>query len=83
MKSGQQPRRRRGLIVVFCVFVALSIADWLIFESSPKPCNVDDFTGCSALGEAAVFGFLFLIPITIGLALILVLVYVGDLLRRR
>jgi hypothetical protein len=83
MKTDQQPRGRRGLIVVFCVSLGLSIADWLILESSQKPCNPNDFTGCSPLGEAAVFGFLFLIPITIGLALILALTYARDLLRRR
>lgn len=82
METDRQPRGRRVLVVLFCVFVAPSIADWLILERSPKPCNVDDFTACSSLGEAAVFGFLFVIPITLALALILLLLWVGDLLRR-
>ena len=82
MNDDRQPRKRRGLIVVFCVSLALSIADWLVLEGSRKPCNPNDFTGCSPLGEAAVFAFLFLIPITIRLALILALLYVADLLRR-
>jgi hypothetical protein len=78
-----KPRRRRALVVLLSVSAALLLASWLALESSPKPCNVDDFTGCSSLGAVAVLGFLVLLPVSIGLALILALAWVGDLLRRR
>ena len=81
--AGPKPRRSRGLVVLFAVSTALLLVSWLVLDSSPKPCNVDDFTACSSLGEVAVFGFIVLIPVSIGLALILVLAWVGDLLRRR
>ena len=83
MGADPRPGRRRGLVVLFAVAAALLLGSWLVLESESKPCNPDDFTGCSALGEVAVIGFLVLIPITIGLALILMLNWVADLLRRR
>ena len=83
MGHNPQPRRRRGLVVAFSISAVLLLGSWVVLESSPKPCNADDFTGCSTLGEVAVVGFLVLIPITIGLALILVLNWVADQLRGR
>jgi hypothetical protein len=78
-----QPRRRRGLIVLFSFSAALLLGSWLVLDSGPKPCNPDDFTGCSALGEVALWGFFILIPVTIGFALILLLNWVADQFRRR
>ena len=75
--------RRRVLLVSFGVVATLAVASWLILENGRKPCNVDDFTGCSAVGEVAVYGFIFLGPLAITLGLVLVLLWLGDLLQRR
>jgi hypothetical protein len=58
------------------------LASWLVLDSGPKPCNPDDFNGCSAIGEVALGGFFLSIPLTIGFGLLLLLNWVADLLRR-
>ena len=83
MGTAPRRRRRRGVIILFSISAGLLALSWLILDSSPKPCNADDFTGCSALGEIAVVGFIVMIPITIGLALILLLNWLADLIRQR
>ena len=82
MKTPSRHARYRGLTVLLCAAAALLLGAWLALETGPKPCNVDDFTGCSAVGELAVFAFIFLLPVTAGLALVLGLPWVRDLLRR-
>jgi len=82
MTTDPQPRRRRPLVVLFFISAALVLASWLVLESGPKPCNPDDLTGCSAIGEVALGGFFLSIPLTIGFGLILFLNWVTDLLRR-
>ena len=82
MGNASQRRSTRALTVLFCAAGALLLAAWLALETGPKPCNVDDFTGCSAVGELAVFAFILLLPVTVGVALVLGLPWVRDLLRR-
>ena len=71
----------RSLISLFLALAIGTLAALLVLDSQSGPCNVDDFTGCSAAGEIAVFAFLFLIPTTAALGLILVIVLVARLLR--
>jgi hypothetical protein len=71
----------RSLIGVLVACAVGTLAALLVLDSQSGPCNVDDFTGCSAVGEIAVFASLFLIPTTAALGLILAIVLVARLLR--
>ena len=73
--------RAVGLLLALCA--ACTMATWLVLNEQSGPCNVDDFTGCSALGEIAVFAFLVLVPATAALALIAAVVFVAQRLRSK
>ena len=77
----QRSRRSLQVALVACAIGAL--ATLLVLDNQSGPCNVDDFTGCSSVGEMAVFAFLFLIPTTAALGLILAIVLVADFFRPR
>ena len=76
-------RARRSLVFVFLACAVGVVAALLVLDGQSGPCNVDDFTGCSAAGELAVFASLFLLPATAALALILVILFLAQQLRSR
>jgi hypothetical protein len=76
-----RPRTGRWLVLAFFASAAGLVAALLVLDGQSGPCTVDDLTGCSSLGEAAVFAELLLVPATAVLALLSGIVFLSRVFK--